>query len=165
GYDTGAIGPSGIREKDVTLAIAKQVAKDLRARGFDVVLTRDSDTFVSLEDRTQIANREHGDLFVSIHANASPHRKQSGVETYALNVASSRYEMRLAARENRTSKRSVSDLQYVLADLATRANSVDSEKLASSVQSAVVDGVSRKYGRSKDNGVKHALFYVLLGAR
>jgi N-acetylmuramoyl-L-alanine amidase len=165
GYDAGATGPSGVHEKDVTLAIARSVAKVLRSHGYEVVLTRDSDEFVSLEDRTAIANRERGDLFLSIHANASPHRKQSGVETYALNVASSRYEVRLAARENATARRGVSDLQYLLTDLATRSNTVDSDRLAKCVQASVVESVGHKYGRPRDNGVKHALFYVLLGAK
>jgi N-acetylmuramoyl-L-alanine amidase len=163
GHDTGAVGPKGLREKDVTLAIAQEVARQLRERGYEAVLTRDSDDFVALEERTAIANKERGDLFVSIHANANPSHQLTGVETYSLNTASNRYAMRLAARENATSDRSVSDLQYVLADLATRANTVDSDRLAECVQRSVVDGVGRKYGRPRDNGVKHALFYVLLG--
>jgi N-acetylmuramoyl-L-alanine amidase len=165
GHDTGAVGPGGTREKDVTLAVARELARDLKGRGYEIVLTRNTDDFVALEERTAIANKDRGDLFVSIHANASPSRSLTGVETYSLNVASNRYSMRLAARENATSEGSVSDLQYVLADLATRANTVDSDRLARCVQTAVVDGVARKYGRPRDNGVKHALFYVLLGTR
>lgn len=165
GHDTGAIGPTGVREKDVTLAVARAVARELKAHGYMVVLTRDSDDFVSLEDRTAIANRAKGDLFVSIHANSSESHRPSGVETYSLNVASNRFAMRLAARENATSESTVSDLRYLLADLATRANTVDSDNLAECVQESLVGGVARKFGRPKDNGVKHALFYVLLGTQ
>lgn len=165
GHDTGAIGPTGVREKEVTLAVARELATNLRARGYEVLLTRDSDVFLALDERTEAANRERGDLFISVHANAHPSSRQSGVETYSLNVASDRYAMRLAARENATLERSNSELQFLLADLATRANTVDSARLAREVQSSVVKGVSKKFGRPKDHGVKHALFYVLLGAK
>lgn len=165
GHDTGAIGPTGVYEKDVTLGVARELAALLRNRGYEVVLTRDSDVFLALEERTQLANREAGDLFISVHANAHKSRQQSGVETYSLNVASDRYAMRLAARENATTERPGSDLQFLLADLATRANTVDSARLAQEVQHSVVQGVARKFGKPKDHGVKHALFYVLLGAR
>lgn len=165
GHDEGASGKGKTHEKDVTLAIAKELARNLRERGYEVFLTREKDEYVSLEERTEFANKHKGDLFVSVHANASPSRQLSGVETYSLNTASNRFAMRLAARENATLATNVSDLQYVLADLATRANTVDSDRLARSVQGAVVDGVAHKFGRPKDNGVKHALFYVLLGTK
>ncbi len=165
GHDTGAIGPTGAYEKNVTLAVAKHLAADLEARGYQVVLTRDSDRFVSLEERTRIASRAKGDLFISIHANAARSRRLHGVETFSLNVASDRYAMRLAARENASTERPQSDLKFLLADLATRADTVDSDRLARDVQESVVHRVARRFGRPKDLGVKHALFYVLLGAK
>lgn len=165
GHDTGAIGPTGVREKDVTLSIVKELAALLRGRGYEVVLTRDSDEFLALEERTAAANKAKGDLFVSVHANAHKSRTKTGVETYSLNVASDRFAMRLAARENATTERSVSDLQFLLADLAVRANTADSDRLARSIQDSIVTGVAKKHGKPKDLGVKHALFYVLLGAR
>lgn len=165
GHDTGAIGPTGVYEKDVTLAISRKLAELLTARGYEAVLTRDSDTFLALEERTSVANRQQGDLFISVHANAHKSRRMSGVETYSLNVASNRYAMRLAARENATTEASVSDLQLLLADFATRANTVDSDRLAALVQSNIVRGVGKEHGKVADHGTKHALFYVLLGTR
>ncbi|HCF57629.1 MAG TPA: N-acetylmuramoyl-L-alanine amidase, partial [Myxococcales bacterium] len=122
GHDTGAIGPKGTREKDVVLAIALKLRDKLQAEGFEALMTRETDKFVALEDRARFANRKKGDLFVSIHCNANKSRKLRGTETYTLNVSSDRYAIRLAARENASSERSLSDLQFILADLATKAN-------------------------------------------
>jgi N-acetylmuramoyl-L-alanine amidase len=165
GRDAGAVGPHGLREKNVTLAIARKLANRLRAQGLSVVLTRDRDVFVSLDDRTRIANEAHADLFVSIHCNAARRRNLSGVETWTLNVASNRYAARLAAYENAEDERRVSDLRLILRDLATKANAGDARELAQSVQSSLVRTLRSRVGSVRDNGVKQALFYVLLGTR
>ncbi|MCC6335111.1 MAG: N-acetylmuramoyl-L-alanine amidase [Myxococcales bacterium] len=165
GHDTGAIGTKGPREKDVSLAIAKKLGEKLEALGLEVVLTRDDDTFVKLEDRTRFANREKGDLFISIHCNAAPSAKLRGIETYSLNTSSNRYAIRLAARENATTERGVGDLQYILADLATKANTGESTRLAERVQQTLVRNLSGSYKDVKNLGHKEALFFVLLGAR
>ncbi|MHB1846984.1 MAG: N-acetylmuramoyl-L-alanine amidase [Deltaproteobacteria bacterium] len=165
GHDTGAIGPGGTREKDVTLAIAQRLAKALRARGLDVVLTRDADEFVPLEERAKLANRKRGDLFVSIHANAAVDHRLRGTETYFLDVTADRYAIRLAARENQSTERSISDLQLILADLAQKAHVEESHRLALQVQESLCGQARRKYPGERDLGVKHALFYVLLGVK
>jgi N-acetylmuramoyl-L-alanine amidase len=165
GHDTGAIGPTGVQEKDVTLQIALQVAKKLEAAGLEVLLTRDDDTFVRLEDRAQIANTHKGDLFVSIHCNAAPSRTLRGIETYTLNTSADRYSIRLAARENASSERGVSDLQFILADLATKANTEESTRLARRVQKSLVKDLSAEHKGIRDLGTKEALFFVLLGAK
>jgi N-acetylmuramoyl-L-alanine amidase len=165
GRDTGAIGAHGVREKDLALAIAKKIARRLTALGFQVVMTRKSDVFVSLDERTRIANEAHADLFVSIHCNAARRRKLAGVETWTLNVASDRYAARLAAFENAEAERTVSDLRLILADLATRANASDARDLAQAVQSSLVRTLRSRVGPVRDHGVKQALFYVLLGTR
>jgi len=165
GKDTGAIGPRGVREKDLTLAIARRVAARLKALGFQVIMTRKSDVFVSLDERTRVANEARADLFVSIHCNAARRRRLEGVETWTLNVSSDRYAERLAAFENAEADRSVSDLRLILADLATKANASDARDLAQSVQSSVVRTLRSRVGRVRDHGVKQALFYVLLGTR
>jgi N-acetylmuramoyl-L-alanine amidase len=159
GHDNGAVGPEGTKEKDVTLAIARRLAEDLRQQGLEVILTREDDRYVSLEERAAIANRNHADLFISVHCNAARDHRLHGTETYSLNVTSDRYAIRLAARENQASERSVSDLSLILADLATKADVVESESLAESVQRTLVERGERNLG------VKHALFYVLLGAK
>ena len=165
GRDTGAVGAHGVREKDLALAIAKKVARRLTALGFQVVMTRKSDVFVSLDERTRIANEIHADLFVSIHCNAARRRRLAGVETWTLNVASDRYAARLAAFENAEAERTVSDLRLILADLATRANASDARDLAQAVQSSLVRTLRSRVGPVRDHGVKQALFYVLLGTR
>lgn len=165
GHDTGAIGPKGTKEKDVALAIALKLGAQLQAAGLEVVFTRDDDTFVKLEDRTRFANKQKGDLFISIHCNAAPTKTLRGVETYTLNTSSNRYSIRLAARENATTERGVGDLQYILADLATKANTGESTRLAERVQRSLVRDLSESYKGVKDLGNKEALFFVLLGAR
>lgn len=165
GHDTGAVGPGGTREKDVSLAIATRLARKLEAAGLEVVMTRDDDTFVKLEDRTRFANRQKGDLFISIHCNAAPTKTLRGIETYTLNTSSNRYSIRLAARENATTEKGVGDLQYILADLATKANTGESQHLADRVQRSLVRDLAADYKNVKDLGTKEALFFVLLGAK
>jgi N-acetylmuramoyl-L-alanine amidase len=166
GHDPGAIGPRRVREKDVTLAMARRLAKKLKAAGFEVVLTRKDDRFIALEERTAIANTAKGDLFVSIHANANPRRKMSGVESYYLNTESDRYASRLAARENGLDLGDgEADVARILTDLGAKASAGASRKLARMVQREVTSGVRTHVGDVRDLGVKSALFYVLLGAR
>jgi N-acetylmuramoyl-L-alanine amidase len=167
GHDPGAIGPRRVREKDVTLAMAKRLATRLRAAGFEVVLTRKNDRYLALEERTAIANTAGGDLFVSIHANAHPRRNRSGVETYFLNVADDRYAARLAARENgvELADRGHGDVGRILTDLDAKASAGASRRLAGLVQRELTTGVRSRVGEVRDLGVKSALFYVLLGAR
>ncbi|MEW5850805.1 MAG: N-acetylmuramoyl-L-alanine amidase [Myxococcota bacterium] len=166
GDDPGAIGPTGVKEKDVTLKIAKKIAQRLRKElKMEVFLTRERDVFIPLEERTAFANKVGADLFISIHCNSNPNRRIYGVETYYLNITDDNYSMRLAARENRTSQRSISDLQFILADLAMKSNVDDSVRLSKLVQANVVGELRDNYGNVKDLGVKHALFYVLIGAK
>jgi N-acetylmuramoyl-L-alanine amidase len=165
GHDTGAIGKEGTREKDVALSISKKLAEELKGKGLEVVLTRDDDRFIRLEDRAKFANAEHGDLFISVHCNAAAKRKLRGIETYTLNTSADRYSIRLAARENQSSEKGINDLQFILADLATKANTEESSRLANQVQRNLVTGLSRKYAGIKDLGHKEALFYVLLGVK
>lgn len=168
GHDPGAIGPRRVREKDVTLAMARKLAKRLRAAGFEVVLTRGDDRYLALEERTAIANTARADLFVSIHANAHPQRNRSGVETYYLNVADDRYTARLAARENGLDLGGLGggrEAMRILSDLDAKASAGASQRLARIVQREVTSGVRARVGEVRDLGVKGALFYVLLGAR
>lgn len=165
GHDPGAIGPSRIREKNVTLAIARRLAGKLREAGFEVVLTRKDDRYLALEERTALANTARGDLFVSIHANAHPRRARNGVETYFLNVTDDRYAARLAARENGVDLSVAGDLARILTDLDAKASAGASQQLARLVQREVCGGVRSRVGEVRDLGVKNALFYVLLGAR
>ncbi|RPH70573.1 MAG: N-acetylmuramoyl-L-alanine amidase [Myxococcaceae bacterium] len=165
GHDTGTVGADGTREKDVALAIAKKLRTVLTDQGLEVVLTRETDKFVRLEERARLANVARGDLFISIHCNSLPQRNIRGIETYTLNLASNGYAIRLAARENATSEKGMSDLRFLLADLATRADTEESVRLATHVQSGLVSALRSKDGRIRDLGTKEALFYVLLGTK
>ncbi|MCY1078053.1 N-acetylmuramoyl-L-alanine amidase [Archangium lansingense] len=165
GHDTGAIGRKGTKEKDVTLAIAQKLARELRTRGLEVMLTRDGDRYLKLEERARMANELRGDLFISIHCNSAPTSKLRGIETYTLNTSADRYSIRLAARENASSEKGISDLQFILADLATKANTEESTRLATRVQKSLVSHLSSQYKGVKDLGTKEALFYVLLGTK
>ena len=165
GHDVGAVGPTGLQEKEVVLSISKKLGEKLTAHGLEVVYTRTEDVFVPLEARTAVANDERADLFISIHANATTRRARRGVTTYYLDVTSDRYSMRLAARENATTERSVGELQLILADLATRHNTDESARLATRIQDTLVHTLSAQYSDVHDLGVRYALFFVLLGAR
>jgi len=167
GHDTGAIGPRGVREKDVTLAMARRLAEKLRSQGFQVTLTRTDDRYLKLEERTAMANMARGDLFVSLHTNANPRRDRSGVETYFLNVTDDRYARRLAARENGSldMEEAPKDVQRILTDLDSKASAGASRTLARMVQKEITSRTRQSQGAVRDRGVKNALFYVLLGAR
>ncbi|MGO9828829.1 MAG: N-acetylmuramoyl-L-alanine amidase [Myxococcaceae bacterium] len=165
GHDTGTVGPGGTQEKTVALAIALRLGQVLTDEGLEVVFTREDDHFVRLEDRARLANEAHGDLFISIHCNSGAESSWRGVETYTLNLSADRYAIRLAARENASSAKTMSDLQFLLADLATRAHTDESARLAERVQHSMVSRMSLKYPKVKDRGRKEALFYVLLGAK
>lgn len=166
GKDPGAIGVGGIAEKDIVLSIAKKLARKLkRDLGVEVVLTRQDDTFVPLEDRTAIANAEEADLFISLHTNASPKAEAKGLETYYLDNTNDEGSLRLAARENGTSRKSISDLQFILSDLTQNLKLEDSITLAHRIHGSLIDSVGQRHGQVRDLGVKKALFYVLVGAR
>jgi N-acetylmuramoyl-L-alanine amidase len=166
GKDPGAIGVAGVAEKDIVLSVAKKLARKLKAElGVQVVLTRNDDRFVALEDRTAMANSEDADLFISLHVNASPNAEARGIETYYLDNTTDEAAIRLAARENGTSRRTISDLQFILSDMTQNMKLEDSITLAHRLQGALVGGMAKVIGDVKDLGVKKALFYVLVGAR
>ncbi|MBW1717942.1 MAG: N-acetylmuramoyl-L-alanine amidase [Deltaproteobacteria bacterium] len=166
GKDPGAIGPTGLREKDVVLKIAKKVASRLKKDlACQVILTRKKDRFLPLTQRTAIANARKADLFVSIHANAAPSRRASGVETYFLNFALDEEAMRVAARENATSTKRIGDLKHILNDIMKNTKVDESSRLASYVQREVVSNLRKEYSNVKSKGVKQAPFFVLIGAR
>ena len=167
GKDPGAISPSGLREKDVVLAIGRLVREKLeRLGGFDIRMTRDSDVFIPLENRTLMANEAGAGIFVSLHINASRNRRLEGVSTYVLSRgASDRETLELAARENGVSVRKLSDVKFIIDDLTTNPRKNESLKLAKTVNDAIVRNVTHRHGRVQNLGLKQAPFYVLVGAR
>ncbi len=170
GHDPGAIGPNGVKEKDIVLDVAKRIKRTLEAKGdYEVYLTRDKDEFLSLEERTVIANRKNADLFISVHANAHDSRNIRGMETYFLNYTNEREAIKVAARENKISVRRMqkarSEREVILASLQLDYNVKQSLDLANYVQDAMVGEVDRWYTDVRNLGVKNALFYVLVGAK
>ena len=171
GEDDGALGVSGAREKDVTLATARRVAAALRGRGLTVIETRTDDRTVPLSRRTEIANASGAGLFLSVHANAAPNTSARGIETYSMALASDESALRLAERENRAAEvldeaagltRRADD--QILESLRQEANAGWSEALARDVHRAVVRDLRAFYGRDEivDRSPRTAPFWVLL---
>jgi N-acetylmuramoyl-L-alanine amidase len=167
GKDYGAPGYyKGVHEKYIILKIAKRLAKKIKENlKCDVVMTRSTDRFLTLEERTAIANTKNADLFISLHANSHRDKRAYGIETYFLNLATDNEAIMVAATENATSTKNISDLQMILSDLMQNAKINESSRLAAHVQNSLYSHMRKKYDRIKDKGVKQAPFYVLLGAQ
>jgi N-acetylmuramoyl-L-alanine amidase len=165
GHDAGSTGISGLPEKELTLDIAKRLKTLLETNlGSEVILTRDEDVYLSPEQRTQIANQHHADLFISIHANSSPLKTATGVETYYLNFTSSPEALEVAARENASSEKSVGDLGDLIKKIALKDKIDESREFASKIQQSLFSGSTKAGNRTKDRGVRKAPFIVLIGA-
>ncbi|NOY70321.1 MAG: N-acetylmuramoyl-L-alanine amidase [Deltaproteobacteria bacterium] len=167
GKDYGAPGViRGVHEKNVVLAIAKRLAKKIKKDlGVDVIMTRKTDRYLTLEERTAIANTRRADLFISIHANASTNHNAHGIETYYLNLTTDNESIAVAARENATSEKNISELQTILNDLMRNAKINESSRFANYVQHCLYRRLKKDYSKIKDKGIKRAPFYVLLGAQ
>ncbi len=166
GKDNGAPGYNNrVNEKTITLDMALKLAKHFRNNiQCKVILTREDDNFLTLEERTRIANKNNADLFISIHANASKNRSAHGTETYILSHATDKEAARVAARENNTTVEQVSDLQLILSSLIQNSKINESTKLASYVEESVFKKMKKDYKNIKSKGVKQAPFHVLIGA-
>jgi N-acetylmuramoyl-L-alanine amidase len=165
GHDTGTIGPNGLLEKDLVLDVALKLGKLLEDKlGAEVVYTRDDDTFIPLETRTAIANKEQADLFISIHANSSDDPSARGVETYYLNFTSRADALEVAARENAVSEQSIHELQDLVKKIALKEKIGESREFATDVQHSLYTGLSAKSPNLRNRGVKKAPFVVLIGA-
>jgi N-acetylmuramoyl-L-alanine amidase len=165
GHDVGTVGPNGLYEKDVVLDVAKRLGRLLESRlGAEVIYTRRDDTFIPLETRTAIANRERADLFISIHANSSRDSDARGVETYYLNFTSSPEALEVAARENAVSEKSIHELQDLVKKIALKEKIEESREFAGDVQESLYGGLSLNNSGIRNRGIKKAPFIVLIGA-
>ncbi len=166
GKDPGWFTRGGIKEKDITLSMAKILVKKIEKEiSCEVFLTRSKDIFQTLEQRTAIANVKKADLFISLHTNAHIDKNIHGFETYFLNIATDKRAVMVAARENATSENNISDLQAILNDLMLNTKIRESSRLAHEVQKGLVFRIKRGYEPVKDLGVNQAPFYVLIGAQ
>ena len=164
GHDPGAAG-GGTTEAELVLDIALRLERLLtKVPAVEVVLTRRTDTYVPLHERTLMANREGADLFLSIHANASPNTLARGVETYFLNFASNRSAEAVAARENAASGQPMGALPDLVKAIALNNKLDESRDFATYVQRAMVARLKGQNRTIKDLGVKQAPFVVLIGA-
>jgi N-acetylmuramoyl-L-alanine amidase len=165
GKDPGTYFDGGIKEKNVVLMLAQILAEKVEAKlGCEAVLTRDKDIYIPLERRTAFANMQKADLFVSLHINAHKQADVRGIETYYLNMATDERAVLVAARENATSEKNISDLQSILNDLMLNTKISESSKLAHEVQRGMMSRLGKKFSDVRNLGVKQAPFYVLIGA-
>ena len=169
GKDPGAIGYNKYREKVVVLQIAKKLRSILKSRGYKVYMTRASDKFIKLRQRTQYANKKRADLFISIHANAvsKKHANQTyGIECYFLDKSRSGRAKKVAAQENSAdmSEMDFYGKQSFLSTLNSH-NIIASNKLAIDLQRGTLASLRKKYKDVKDAGVRPAPFWVLVGAQ
>jgi N-acetylmuramoyl-L-alanine amidase len=163
GQDPGAIGRKGQKEKDVVLAVASELKNLLVANGLEVFMTRESDIYVPLENRTVIANQQKADLFVSIHANANRNRKKKGVQTFYLNFSPDPQVNEIAAMENATSTKTIGAMQETLKKIVQNSKILESRDLAQKIHDNLVKSLSRHYSGVDSLGVRGGPFWVLIG--
>ena len=165
GHDPGSSGRNGLQEKDLVLDVALRLEKLVRAElGATVIMTRATDVFIPLEERTAIANSRGADLFLSIHANSSRNPGARGIETYFLSFAQDSHAEAVAARENAVSEATMKDLQNLVKAITLNSKIDESRDFAASVQEAMVDKIRDVAPAVQDRGVRTAPFYVLIGA-
>lgn len=165
GHDPGALGPNGLREKDVTLDIAHRTAPLIaRELGISALLTRDTDDFVPLAERTARANAFQADLFISIHCNAEAEGRGSGVMTFVLDESTDALASRIAALENAASPSAGAELATALRRVSDHTGLARSVHFAELLQRAATASLAPKYSDVPNRGVRRAGFYVLAGA-
>jgi N-acetylmuramoyl-L-alanine amidase len=162
GNDSGARAAHGIWEKEVTLDVARHLRTYLRQATYEVAMTRDSDTFVSLRQRAQVGNTERADLFVSIHVNSVPSRECHAVETYYLGPADDPRAEQLAGSENRDSGYHLADFRRLLEGVYVNVRQTESRNLAQAVQRELVTILANTNPDIRDKGVRSAPFLVLV---
>jgi len=162
GKDPGAVGYKGLKEKDVVLDVGKRLAKILKEKGYNIIMTRTTDEFIPLSERTKIADKAKADLFVSIHCNAAPLSRKNGTETYFLSAAKTDWARAVEAKENssirfeKTAKNPKPGINYILWDMAQSEFLKESSELAIEIQESLCKQIKRK-----NRGVSQANFYVL----
>ena len=165
GSDPGCISPSGLKEKDVALDLARRLKVLLETQGkFEVYLTRDTDLTLPLEKRTSLANEKGADLFISIHLNASPRKNRTGVETFYLNFSPDPAVNELAARENASSNKNIRDMKLIVDKIIKNSKYEESRDLAEKTHNHLLQHLKQNFGPRDDLGVKGGPFWVLIGS-
>jgi N-acetylmuramoyl-L-alanine amidase len=169
GFGGNRLGPPGcddkIHAKDINLQIAKKVAEQIKkVIGINVLLIRDDDVDVTLEERCAFANTSKADIFISISVNGSEDSSASGIETYFLNLATDSDAINTVARKNAKSEKNIAEMHAILNDLMQNAKVTVSDLLANSMQGHLYAKLKEKNRNISNRGTKKAPFYVLLGA-
>jgi len=164
GTDPGCLGRNGEQEKDLVLDVCLRLQKLLAAvKDLQVLLTRETDIFIPLENRTVTANQNQADLFISVHANSSLNPKRTGIETFYLNFSPDPAVMEIAARENATSTKTISKMKTIVPKIFQNEKIFESRDLADRVQRSLILHLSRFYGDVQSLGAKGGPFLVLIG--
>lgn len=164
GRDPGCIGQKATREKNIVLDVSLRLKELLSAQNqLEVILTRETDIFVPLESRCVIANQKQADIFISIHANSNPSRKYSGIQTFYLNFSRDPFVNMVAARENATSTKNISEMKEIIEKIVKNSKIIESKELAEKTQKNLTECLSNKYKNVKNLGVKGGPFWVLMG--
>jgi len=165
GSDPGCISPTGLKEKDLALDLAKRLKVLLETQGkFEVMLTRDGDVALPLEKRTSFANQKGADLFISIHLNASPRKNRTGVETFYLNFSPDPAVNELAAKENASSTKNIRDMKLIVEKIMKNSKYEESRDLAEKIHNNLLQHLKQNFGPREDLGVKGGPFWVLIGS-
>lgn len=164
GQDPGALGLRGTAEKDVTLDVADRLRRRLERRGYTVLMTRESDSTVSLRERVEFANSQATDLFVSIHANSFPDEPVNALETYYFGANTDETLLRLAEAENEGADYTLADFNSMIRRLSSTVKLQESRRLALAVQRSMVSNTRAMIPDVQDWGVKPGPFVVLLGS-
>jgi N-acetylmuramoyl-L-alanine amidase len=165
GTDPGCLGRGGEKEKELVLDICLRLQKLLAGvKDLEVVLTRETDIFIPLENRTVIANQKKADLFVSVHVNSSLNPQRTGVETFYLNLSLDPAVDEVAARENATSTKSIGQMKDILTKIVQNSKIVESRDLADRVQRSLMAALTGAHADVKNLGAKGGPFWVLIGS-
>jgi N-acetylmuramoyl-L-alanine amidase len=167
GHDTGTTGPTGLTEKDLCLDVALRLGRIIKQHlpNAEIVFTRTKDVFISLEERTYIANDIKADLFLSIHANSSPYPAVRGIETYYLDFAGSTEVMEVSARENATAQEKVSDRFELMKKIGLGEKKTEESRMfAEDIQDSLSRSIRRSASSTQNRRVGRAPFVVLVGA-
>lgn len=164
GRDPGCIGKKGSREKSIVLDVSLQLKKLLTTNtDLEVIMTRESDIYIPVENRPVIANQKQADIFISIHANSNPKKNHAGVQTFYLNFSSDPSVNEIAARENATSTKNISEMKSIIQKIARNSKIAESKDMASKVQIRLSRHLNNLYKDVKNLGVKGGPFWVLIG--
>lgn len=164
GKDPGCIGKKGTLEKTIVLDVSLRLRKLLSSvEGLNVILTRETDIFIPVVNRTVIANQKQADLFISIHANSNPRKKHSGIQSFFLNFSNDPSINAIAARENATSTKSISEMKDIIQRIARNSKIIESMELAQKIQFTLAGSLKKKYSNVEDLGAKGGPFWVLIG--